>query len=154
VKLRLQFLLLTLAVALLPACGPKDVTTVPTPPQTHVAKYGGDVMASVLTIAQQTAVLQQSGMVKTPDAANIMIASNKMGTVGLKLSGYLAAYDAAVDIVTRTKTKADIEAALVDLETLLGSVIPPPAGPKIVEAFKAIREIIATIRGTLTPVPA
>jgi hypothetical protein len=153
-RLRRSFLLLTLAVALLPACGPKDVTTVPTPPQTRVAKYGGDVMASVLTIAQQTAVLQQSRVLKTPDAANIMIAANKMGAVGLKLSGYLSAYDTAMDIVTRTKTKADIEAALVDLETLLGSVIPPPAGPKIVEAFRAIREIITMIRGTLAPVPA
>lgn len=106
-------------IVFLVSCGCASVP--PKSPQESVAKYGGDVIASV-GIVQKALITM-----KLPEAsvAAAMVIFDKIGMAGQRLSQLLALYDAAAEGVARIQAAKDVGTQLELIDGLLLQVLTP-----------------------------
>jgi hypothetical protein len=118
-------------------------------PQANVAKYGGDLMASVSTIQKAVA-----GM-KLPEApvATVMATFEKIGDAGQKLSGLLTIYDSTVNVAAKIKQAKDIGAQLEIINSLLAQLLVPitseDARAQVSKMLANSYNLLLTIKGSV-----
>jgi len=93
-------------------------------PQTSVALYGGDVMASTRKIQATIVGLEAAGLPKEAIAESLK-ACAVVFNGGLKLADSLTAYQAAVSAATKIAAAADVNAAITALTDALPAILKP-----------------------------
>jgi hypothetical protein len=93
-------------------------------PQTSVAIYGGDVMASTRKIQSTIIGLEAAGLPKAAIAESLK-ACAEVFRGGLMLADALTAYQAAVSAATKAAAATDVNAVVTALTDALPAILKP-----------------------------
>lgn len=94
-------------------------------PEAKVAIYAADVMTGVREVVRLTAVLESATVVKTDDAAQVMIVAERIGKAGQQLSVGLKVYHDASDLATKKLALAEVLKTLDAIDANLKSLLKP-----------------------------
>jgi hypothetical protein len=119
-------------------------------PQANVARYAGDVVAS-MRIVQQTIAAAPLPEATIAAAMNRFIQAEQLSN---KLAAALQAYDTAATIMTKESAAISVDAILFNLNTILfdigaplvGATISPNTRTQIERLINNVQGIIAQIR--------
>jgi hypothetical protein len=148
---RITAVVAALSIFSLVSCAGKGNPNTPArSPQASVAKYAGDLMASVHVV--------QTTIAASPAPENIqaavMGASERIGQVGLKLSDVLKAYDSAVNLLAQSEAARQASALLEQINGLIPLLLQPIQNPQLRDQVGKlvtnVLNIVLTVKGAIS----
>lgn len=125
------------------ACGPQNPNLTP---QANVARYAGDVVASMRVI-QQTIAKAPLPEATIATAMNRFLQAEKYA---LQLGDALKAYDTAANLTNKDSAAATVEAVLVNLNTILFDIGAPLVNVNVQpETRTQIERLINNVQGLI-----
>lgn len=128
-------------------------------PERQVALYGTQVAGYLKEGKTVVDTLFQQQVIKEPEYRKALGILLKANEAGVQLMSALQAYDAATSAETKTSAAAQVDAALIALNTFLPQVLPEVTNAdgraKVASIVESVQKLILTItRATLPRLPA
>jgi hypothetical protein len=111
--------------------------------ETKIAAYASDAMKGVREIQRLTVALEAGGIIKTADAAQVMIVADKVGQNGERLAYLLAMYHSASGL-SANSALAEVIAVLDEMEANLKLLLAPL--DKTGQKTRYVQTVIATVK--------